>query len=227
MVTVASLLPVLVLMIYIYKKDNIDKEPWSLLIMIALFGAVSTVPTMFLELIFDSFLQNLLVEGSFLYIIIENFICVALVEEYWKRWAIKRMAWNSKQFNCSFDSIVYGVFSALGFAGLENLLYVSGGGLSVAQSRAVTAIPSHAIDGVIMGYYLGQAKMAQSRGERKAQKKYMAKSLIVPTIIHGIYDALLSFESSATMLIWFLFVVATDIWAMKFVNKASKEDAFI
>ena len=47
------------------------------------------------------------------------------------------------------------MFVALGFAALENFLYVMTSDISTGLVRAVTAIPGHASDAIIMGYFLG------------------------------------------------------------------------
>ena len=64
---------------------------------------------------------------------------------------------RNRAFDEPMDGIVYGVVASLGFATLENILFVFNGGMSVAVSRAFTAVPLHAFVGAIMGYYVGQA----------------------------------------------------------------------
>ena len=72
----------------------------------------------------------------------------------------------------------------MGFALIENLMYVYEGGLSVALLRAVLAVPGHGFFGVAMGYYFSLAKF--HTGPKK--NVFMAKCLLVPAILHGLYD---------------------------------------
>ena len=227
MLTAAALLPAIILMIYIYKKDKVEKEPKGLLLKIFFLGAFSVIPILIMEIVFEAVFLSFLEPTSGLYIFLEAFIGVAWVEEFWKRWAVKVGAWKHKAFNYRFDAIVYSVFAALGFAALENIMYVLESGLSTALLRAVTAVPSHAVDGIIMGYFLGEAKICELDGNKKGQKRYMKLSILMPTLSHGIYDYALFLNSEVMALFWLVFVVVIDIWAILFVRRASKKDAIL
>jgi len=87
------------------------------------------------------------------------------------------------------DGVVYGATASLGFATLENILYVSGGGWSVAIGRAFSAVPAHACLGAILGYYVGQARFHPER------RTSAWLGLLAATILHGCYNfPLLSFH---------------------------------
>ena len=84
-------------------------------------------------------------------LVLENFLAVALVEEACKRWVVLKFAWRSPAFDYRFDAVVYCVFAALGFAALENILYVAEYGFAVAVSRALLSVPGHCFFAVYMG----------------------------------------------------------------------------
>ena len=68
--------------------------------------------------------------------------------------------WRNKNFNEPFDGIVYACFIGLGFAGIENIMYVFGndtvgGALTTGVMRALLSVPGHFLFAVIMGYFLG------------------------------------------------------------------------
>ena len=65
--------------------------------------------------------------------------------------------WKERNFNEKFDGIVYAVYIALGFAGIENIVYAFTGGVGVGLVRALTAVAAHALFGVVMGFYFGLA----------------------------------------------------------------------
>jgi RsiW-degrading membrane proteinase PrsW (M82 family) len=88
----------------------------------------------------------------------------------------------NKNFNEPFDGIVYSLTVSLGFAGLENILYVLDGGVETAVLRMFTAVPAHASFGVLMGYFLGKAKFEHKKGH------YAIYALAVATLFHGAYD---------------------------------------
>lgn len=221
-----ALLPTILLFIYVWKKDQVEKEPMGLLVKIFFFGALSIIPAVILETIAHDVLVEILEldEASVAFIILENFIGVALIEEWGKRKAAKLAAWKHPAFNYKFDAIVYCIIAALGFATVENILYVFDNGVAVALSRALLAVPSHAIDGLVMGYFFGCAKEAEVLGDKRRRKRFYRLSLIVPTLEHGLYDASLSTESGWIMLLFFIMVISVDIWAFNFIKKQSKED---
>lgn len=223
MLHILAVLPAVYLMYYIYKHDKVEKEPILLLTEVFVFGMISTVPTVIVSIILEGIFAALTEEGSGLYYFFDMYIAVAMVEEYWKRWAAKR-AWNHPAFNYRFDAIVYCVAAALGFAVLENILYVMEGGFSVAVLRAVTAVPSHAIDGVIMGIFFGEAKFREQAGDLYEKRKYWRLSLLMPMAAHGFYDFCLVSRWEWTGIIFLAFVAGIDVWAVRYIKKASAED---
>ena len=96
--------------------------------------------------------------------------------------------------------IVYCVTSALGFAAIENVLYCLGGDFGTAVTRDLLSVPSHAIDGVIMGYFCGVAKEAELAGDKKRRKRYLKLSVFMPMIEHGIYDSALSLDADLSLI---------------------------
>ena len=56
------------------------------------------------------------------------------------------------QFDEHYDGIVYGTSVSLGFATLENILYLVGHGVEYAFTRALLPVSSHALFGVVMDF---------------------------------------------------------------------------
>lgn len=222
--TIAALLPAVYLIGYVYKKDRVEKEPAGLLWKLAFLGAVSTIPAAFIEIILENVLGFFFLPEQLFYQLISNFLIVAVTEEFWKRQVVMRAAWRHPAFNYRFDAIVYAVCSAMGFAALENLMYVADGGLSVALSRALLAVPSHAVDGVLMGFFLGEAKLCERQGDFRGRKKNMKNSLLVPVLAHGFYDFCLTRGTVSSILCFVAFVVIMDVFAVRKINQASQED---
>lgn len=219
-----ALLPAIALVVWIYRQDRVEKEPKGLLWKVFLFGVLSVIPAMILEILLEEVFLVFVDEDTLCYVILDNFIGVAMIEELCKMKAAKRAAWKHPAFNYKFDAIVYCVTSALGFAAIENVMYCMDADIETAVTRALLSVPSHAIDGVIMGYFFGVAKEAELVGNRRRRKRYLRLSVFMPMIEHGIYDTALSLDSDWILLFFFLFVIAVDIWAVKFVKKQSKED---
>jgi RsiW-degrading membrane proteinase PrsW (M82 family) len=149
------------------------------------------------------------------------FIVAALTEEGMKFIAFYFLFWKNKNFNERFDGIVYAVYIALGFAGIENLLYVFTGGYSVGLIRALTAVPAHALFGIMMGYYFGLAKFKPNR-----DRFYLVLAFFFPFIFHGIYDFLLMSNSPVFITIFIPLFIYFWITGLKKMSIASDASAF-
>lgn len=216
------ILPICILALYIYELDN-EKESLKLLGKLLFSGVLSC----FLVLVISIILMNIIpiftidpTTMNFKDILIYSFICVSLIEEGCKLFFLYISSYNHKEFDYTFDMIVYSVFVSLGFAFFENILYISNGGLLTGISRAFTAVPAHASYGVFMGIFLSKAKCYEVKNPVKS-KKYKILSLLVPLIIHGIYDVF-AFKDESQMLITFIiFLFASTIM---FLQKKKKDD---
>lgn len=223
-VLIAALLPCFVLLSYIYRKDSIEKEPTDLLVRLFAFGCLSTIPAIVLETVGTSILSSFVYEGTMPFIFLENFIVVAVSEEFCKRFVLKWLSWKNPAFNYVFDGVVYAVFVSLGFAALENIGYILSFGLEVAPIRGIAAIPLHAICGLFMGHYYGIARYCENIGERAAAASNMSLSLLIPVLIHGFYDFAASIDNDFMGYVWLIFVVIVDIAAIAAVRRYSKTD---
>ena len=125
---------------------------------------------------------------------------VALIEEYFKYLVLTKYAYKQDSFNEPMDGIVYGVIASLGFALVENIIYVflyadPGQEMIVGILRMFTAIPAHALMGVIMGYYIGKAKFAETPEEEKA---LTYRGLFIAIGIHGLYNFILFISADSS-----------------------------
>ena len=226
---VIAVLPAIALMVFIYTHDKTEKEPLGLLIKLAVAGAVSTFPIAIAEFIVDDALLSTLVETSLAYVVISNFIGVALVEEAGKLITTKLVSWKNKAFNYTFDGVVYAVFVSLGFALLENVMYVFTNetfaeALSVGISRALLSIPLHCFCGVFMGVFYAEAKKQSLLGNQAQKKKCLFYALAVPTVLHGFYDFCLSVDFVFIDTLFIAFVIAMYVVSFKYVKKALRND---
>jgi len=229
-----AVVPCIALLIYIYAKDKKEKESKRLLIGCFVWGVIIIAPVLLIETILDEIFMSFLTVGSVSYAFAEGFIVAAFSEELFKYLALRGKTWKSKEFNCTFDGIVYAVFVSIGFATFENIMYVLDGGVSTALLRMFTAVPGHACDAVFMGYFYSKAKRAGLENNKKAEKKYKKYALLIPILLHGIYDWLISFDEEVVgedintigFLIWIVFVIVLFIASFRTVNKASKNDSY-
>lgn len=225
MLLVAALLPAVVLLVYVYRKDKVEREPIKLVVRMFLLGMVAGPLAAIVESIAFGLFEALLPAGVLL-LVLEYFIGVAAVEEGFKYLFLNTVRKNP-EFNYVFDGVVYAVAVSLGFAALENVLYVLDGGLEVAASRALFAVPGHCADGVVMGCLFGLARQREIAGNAPAARRYYLLAFVLPVVEHGFYDAALSSDSAFWMLAALAVEIAFIVYAMVLVNKMSKADTAI
>ena len=250
---IIALFPAIVLGVYIYKKDKHEKEPWWLLALLFVSGIVITEIAALLEGVLISFTDTIFsgvaanpsaatVAKFYAYQATINFGCIALVEEGLKWIPLLILTKKSKHFNSLFDGVIYAVFVSLGFAAYENIMYVFSYGLETGIMRAITAVPGHVFFAISMGYsysfYHIYAKAQKWENElrnsgflptnatlmEKSKKTYFTASIVVPVIIHGLYDFMLSVDSALWICVFYIFLIAMYVFAFRTVNRFSKID---
>ena len=176
-----ALAPGVAIVLYIYLKDKHEREPVVLLLVSFFYGCLSTLVT----LIISEPVNYLLVLRSD--DVVDEFydamFKVALIEEFSKFIFLRFILYKNKNFNEPFDGIVYSVMVGMGFATLENVLYVFQYGITTGILRMFTAVPAHAIFAILMGYFIGRAKFTHRR-----EFLLSLIALIAATVFHGSYD---------------------------------------
>lgn len=181
----AALLPAILLWIYIWKQDA-QPEPTNWLVKAVLYGIGIGIPVALLEMV----IENVLFDGeptTLFGTTVQAFFVAALPEESFKLLALWLVLRKNPYFDEHFDGIVYAVCVGLGFAALENVLYVVGAEenwFSVAVTRALLAVPGHYAFAVLMGYYYSVYHFVDH------SSRTAACILLVPVVAHGVYDAL-------------------------------------
>lgn len=218
----AAVLPALYLVWWFHSND-VHPEPWHMLLKTFALGIVIVVPVVLLALVLGAPLGG--VGDPYLYGLLSAFLTAAIPEELFKFAVVARFAANHHEFDEPMDGVVYGAVASLGFATLENVLYVSDGGLQVALMRAVTAVPAHAGFGALMGYWVGRAKFDPQHSAR-----CMRLALFLPMLLHGLYDApLLALqdlgEAAPAWLAWasLVIVVGTLVGLLRWTRAAVRE----
>ncbi len=229
-VLIAALLPVAVLLYYIYTKDKLSPEPIGQLVKGFIYG-IGSIPLSFCLSI--PFLYIGLYPSEAVSIIDSikiSFFGAAIPEESAKLFMLWLLLRKNRYFDEKMDGIVYAVCVSLGFAALENVMYLFSNYedyLSVGISRALFAVPGHFCFGVIMGYYYSLYKFYPYNPDRN---KYLI--LVAPIIVHGIYDSILFIVDvtpaiSGILMILFLFF-CHKMWkyAQKSIDEHMKRDAY-
>jgi len=181
-----AIAPGIAICVYIYFKDKYEKEPIKLLLVSFILGVFSVVPTLLLSRLGTYFFGFEPTSSNLIFSFISCVVGIGLVEEFSKFIFVRFYAYKKDDFNEPFDGIVYCVMVSMGFATLENILYVSASGASTGWLRMFTAVPMHAVFAIVMGYYMGVQK---SFGTSAA----VLKGLLLASLLHGIYDFVLMY----------------------------------
>ena len=204
---ISSIFPVVIFLYMIYQKDH-EKEPISLLIKCLLGGCLSVLLSLVMSIPLGM-LEGAF-QGDFLSSFHQSFLEAAIPEEIAKFVILYLLIWKSKELNHSYDGIVYSVFVSLGFALIENIMYVLEGGFTVAIVRAIFSVPGHGLFGVMMGYYFSLARFHEG-GKRR---EFLIKSLAIPILFHGAYDFLLFYMGASSeniLLVGFLLILFAGV----------------
>lgn len=224
---IAAVLPGLFIMYYVYKKDWVEKEPIGLIIKLLVFGAIAVVPAVLLELLGSFIVYGGIDEPSMVtrtQVFLDNFVVVAVSEELCKFLFLKKITWKHPAFDYRFDAIVYSVSVSMGFAILENIMYVFEHGLSIALTRALISIPGHACFAVTMGVFYGQAKLNERLERRSPMKTDLFMAVLLPVLMHGFFDFCLSIDSGLYTALFYVFIIVADIICLRLIKNFSKKD---
>ena len=175
----AAVLPALLLVWFFHARDTFPEPPRVLWTTFGL-GCLSVVPAVALGMTIEPVLQT---RDALSVAAFQAFVIAALCEEAAKLSVLLGYSFRRSEFDEAMDGIVYGAAASLGFAALENTLYVLDGGFAIAIMRGVLSVPGHATYGAVMGYYVGRARF--DRGNRW---RLVGLGLLSAVLLHGFYD---------------------------------------
>lgn len=218
--------PGIAIAVYIYYSDKWDPEPKALVVQSFIFGGLAVFPSIFFEEVYETLfgLRRIWDEGGQLSLgqnIFYAFIGVAMVEELCKYFFLKGFIYDNREFNEPFDGIIYGGMVGCGFATLENIMYVFELGYEVGILRLLTAVPSHAFEGMVLGYFVGRAKFCPW------PEKYFAQGLTLVIILHGAYNTASSLNKSWSIYAMFSIVVLGIYLGLKAKRDLQESSEFV
>jgi RsiW-degrading membrane proteinase PrsW (M82 family) len=222
-----SVVPALALAGYFWYDDPTRREPLELL-----------ATTFLLSILFASFasvVNTIFLPAFGLFgvvgLVLFFFLVVAPIEETVKWLAIRVHAYGDDSFDAVVDGVVYGAVAGLGFAAIENLVYIvsvyietSGSGVSAQIGSVIDTVylrafvgPGHVIYSAFAGYYLGLAKFNPER-----RGPIVVKGLVIAAFIHALYNSLVTVLPLAGLTL-VGFVVAYDgFWLLVLYRKLSR-----
>ena len=216
LIILISVIPVILLALFVYSKDSV-KEPKPLLMALFASGFVAATVVIIINLGLSSFIEHI----SFYKLFSVIFLEIAFIEEFSKWIMIVILGYHNKNFDQLYDIVVYSVFVALGFACIENIFYLIPNSLSLGIYRAIFSIPGHACFGVFMGSYLGLAKIYEDK-DKMLSRVYMFYAVLVPTLLHTAYNFCLLANSKYFFIVFLIFMVILYIISILKIDRISK-----
>jgi len=224
----ASVIPGLLICYFIFKQDKHEEEPLPLIAIcfglgIAIFY-VARIGEGFMDDLITPFVEENELDPNthFGVLFYSAFIRTALVEELLKIIILLAIPFNHKEFNEPMDGIVYAVMIGMGFAIVENIIYCMPDDIILAIVRDLTAVPSHAVFGVILGYYVGLAKF-----DRANLFKNILIGLSLAVAVHGLYDFFLFQRYDDWLMILATFVLMIGLFfSWKFIARHQNDSPF-
>ena len=223
-IIISALLPVVILISYIYWRDKNSPEPTKMLVKAFLYGVLSIFLSLCLSIPFGILglypNENITVFDA----IRQSFIAAAIPEESAKLFMLWLLLRKNSFFDEKIDGIVYASFVSLGFAAVENIMYLSSSENFVTTSitRALFSVPGHFSFGILMGYFYSMARFYTNN---KLQNLIL--SLVAPVIAHGLFNTILrtvSVSTSVSVQLLLLVVFISFCYALwKFAIKRIKE----
>lgn len=187
-VALAGAIPALVAMWFVDRLDAKRPEPARLRRLVVLAGMLSTLPAIMFELVLTEQVGGQLEPISLTYqgASFQSFAVAAAVEEACKIAVVYWVVWRRPEFDERMDGIVYASRAGLGFALVENVLYLlhaqaTGDTVTVWIGRAVLAVPGHAMWTGMIGYLA-----ARRRFDRVGPG--LVGGYLLAVAFHGGYD---------------------------------------
>ena len=175
--------PGLAICLFIFYRDMYNREPKANLVISFILGCAAILPAIKFEQYFGYTL-----DGTVTGVAVFAYAVVAFSEEFSKFLGLRLYSYNQKSFDEPFDGIVYSIMVSMGFATVENVMYVMkyaqlGQGLQIGLQRMFLSVPAHATFAVVMGYFVGKAKF-----DNKNSLLLMIIGLLGAIFFHGTFD---------------------------------------
>lgn len=200
---IVGVLPCLLWLAFYLWNDR-HPEPKKEIVLVFALGAFMTVPAVFTEIFLINAVNSLGLP-QYASLIIANVIAVAFIEEFAKYFAVwlrEQAADQNRNLDEPVDFVIYMVVSALGFAAVENLLFLlptvqeqllgsatllnavgAASLIKLSLYRSLSAILLHTLCSGVIGYH-----MAMAFCHRESKIGILVTGFIIVSCLHGLYN---------------------------------------
>ncbi|HOT02552.1 MAG TPA: PrsW family glutamic-type intramembrane protease [Methanolinea sp.] len=205
LILLLAMAPGLLWLYYFYSKDKYDPEPVAWVLWIFLLGAAVTVPVAMLEGLLGT------VAGGVLAAVLVAPVC----EETAKYLVVKKTVYLSPVFDEPVDGIVYAAAAGLGFATVENILYLFSAfdeslmlAIQTGLVRGLLSVPGHVLFSVTWGTALGMAKFMPGREGGVLVRQGLVLAIAAHALFNYLLFSAIGFAVLVLVLVPLLWVLA-------------------
>jgi RsiW-degrading membrane proteinase PrsW (M82 family) len=189
LIALSGAIPAIVAMWVVDHLDRKRPEPASLRRLVAFMGMLSVIPAVFLGLVAQNMVGDLFapVDATYRGAAFKSFVVAAGVEEACKIAVVYWIVWQQVELDERLDGIVYASRAGLGFALVENVVYLGLAATTLEDQltmwllRAVFAVPCHAMWTGMIGAFAARRRF-DDRGIG------LLGGYLVAVAFHGFYD---------------------------------------
>lgn len=201
MLIAAAVIPAWIFLGIVYSLDRHKEHPRHVL-PLYIVGALVVLPAGLCEryLLDLSFLLRDPPSGLTATLFMAFFVAGA-TEETFKALTFRRLVYHRPFFEEAYDGVVYAVAIGLGFATVENILYVTSAGWATAVVRTFTALPAHTLFGVVTGTLFSRARFGGAP---------VWPAFALPGLLHGLYDTFAlaqTFAANMALIVYLMWLV--------------------
>lgn len=200
--------------------DRKNPEPTKEIIRVFFWGCLIVIPAFILVQGAKFFLDKIGLP-DFLYIIIISFVIDGFIEEYAKYTVLRGKVYHRSVFDEPLDGLVYGVTVAMGFAFVENLLYIIFSRPEVMIMRFTNPTLMHALATGIVGYHLALAKFKNVSVAKK--RLYIFLGLVLAVLLHGLYNSVIRYNVFFSIIPLTILIIASYIYLLNGLRRSEKK----
>jgi protease PrsW len=205
LIPLLSLAPCVLWLWYFYTRSLYKRPSLRVIALTFLLGSVATLIAIPLNLMGQSLFLNLLGPGVWTRVWV-LFLVVGPVEELCKLFAVAVYAYRRREFDEPLDGVIYSASAALGFAAIENVIYLSQNNPLLVLLRGPLSNPGHALFSSLWGMGLSRAKSAPNLVTQRFS--IILRGWLVASLLHSTFDVLLLASERISILLFYVVIAA-------------------
>src|SRR5215468_1752680 len=187
-VPLLSLLPCVLWLWYFSSRSLYKRPAVRVLGLTFMLGALATIPALALNLAGQSLFLDFFGRSQFSHLLVLIFV-VGPIEELLKLLVVYFFAYRRKEFDEPLDGVIFSATAALGFAAIENVVYLAQNEPMLVLLRGPLSNPGHALFSALWGLSLSKPKASPNMLRLRAP--IVARGFILASLLHSLFDLLL------------------------------------